>query len=94
MAHLYMTQLNQSSEHLALALSQRVLVVIGISALNLTIRHSKVNLTVPRRGRDALLQVIEADPMQTARRHLAAQIAISHVMIIKHLHRVSKINKP
>lgn len=52
----------------------------------------------PRSGRpeeindDALLQVIEADPMQTARQ-LAVQFSVSHVTIINHLRRLGKVSK-
>ncbi|XP_014782532.1 histone-lysine N-methyltransferase SETMAR-like [Octopus bimaculoides] len=40
----------------------------------------------------SLLQVIEADPMQTARQ-LAAQFGAFHVMIINNLHRLGKVSK-
>lgn len=40
----------------------------------------------------ALLQVIEADPMQTAHQ-LVVQFVISHITIMNHLHYVSKLGK-
>ncbi|CAI9727453.1 Hypothetical predicted protein [Octopus vulgaris] len=60
----------------------------SISALNVTIIQWKIKIRVGRPeviDDDALLQVIETGPMQTAR-EIAVQFGISHVSFINHLH--------